>query len=290
MHIALGAALFSAGRLREAVTAYERALALDSADVEAASDLGLILAESGRLGEALFWHERALQNQPNHYWALVGRARVQLVLGRYDEARSDLERALAEQPSSAVTAPLLIQIAILEGDRDGSVRLASKYARELSKPTVLTAAAAAFQVSGQDSKARDLLLRATRDESKGGNQFAYLRLAAVEWQRGDLDSFGRIAALLEAWSQDEEATGSERWQSPYWMAGLAAIQGETEAAMSYLRTAREKGYLNAAWIAVDPVFANLWDEPSFELLARSMRLRAQESLEAATGATLSSAS
>lgn len=90
-----------AGRLPEALSLYEAALAAEPADVDAQFNRAQILHALGRLEEALAGFERASALAPSDAGALRACGVVLQVLGRHAQALERLDAALALAPADA---------------------------------------------------------------------------------------------------------------------------------------------------------------------------------------------
>ena len=82
------------GKPREALRAFDAALAMAPSFPEAHSNRGVALQEMGRLDEALAAEERALRHRPNYAMAHYNRGNILKDLGRLDEALTAYDRAL----------------------------------------------------------------------------------------------------------------------------------------------------------------------------------------------------
>jgi tetratricopeptide (TPR) repeat protein len=90
-----------AGRLIDAVAAYDRVLAANPDDIAAWGNRGVALRSLGRLDEALASYDAAIARRPDHPDAYTNRGNVLVDLGRLDEARASLETACALKPQDA---------------------------------------------------------------------------------------------------------------------------------------------------------------------------------------------
>jgi tetratricopeptide (TPR) repeat protein len=77
-------------------------LRLHPADTEAMAWLGEALTEQGRLEEALSWLDKAVAGAPSRARSHLARGDVALALGRYAEAEQDLRIALFLEPSPRI--------------------------------------------------------------------------------------------------------------------------------------------------------------------------------------------
>ena len=88
-----------AGRIDEALAAYDKAIALKPDHAAAHNNRGLALLRLGRAAEALASFDRATAIAPNHPDAFVNRGLVLIELGRFEAALASLDRAAAIAPS-----------------------------------------------------------------------------------------------------------------------------------------------------------------------------------------------
>jgi tetratricopeptide (TPR) repeat protein len=102
-HYNLGLIYQQRGRYDEAVTCFERAVAIDPRETDAHYQLGRIAREQGRLADAIKHFDVVATHDPEHsqneVWREVGRTYFQA--GQYTDARSAFERFLDRRPSDA---------------------------------------------------------------------------------------------------------------------------------------------------------------------------------------------
>ena len=96
-HHVLGIILASQGKNDQALTSYNRALAVQPNHADTLSNRGNVLAGLRRFDEALASYNRALVAKPNHTGALNNRGVTLHTMGRHDEAIASFERAIALQ-------------------------------------------------------------------------------------------------------------------------------------------------------------------------------------------------
>ena len=87
----LGMALAELEQTESAMTAMERAVALDPRNAENHFGLGLAAASAGRLDMAVMAFTKAVAIDPRHWDARIELARIELEQGRLEEARVQLE-------------------------------------------------------------------------------------------------------------------------------------------------------------------------------------------------------
>jgi len=96
-----GIALTSLGRFDEALESYGRALTLKPDYAQAYNNRGTVLSGRGRAAEALADFSQAIALDPNYVKAIANRASVLAALDRHDEALKDCDRAIALNPKNA---------------------------------------------------------------------------------------------------------------------------------------------------------------------------------------------
>lgn len=96
-----GNALKALQRLDEALASYDRALSVRPDYATGHSNRGAVLSEMKRLPEALAAYDRALALQPDHVEALYNRGHVLHGLKRYDEALAAYDSVLILRPGLA---------------------------------------------------------------------------------------------------------------------------------------------------------------------------------------------
>lgn len=92
-------ALMMAGRLDEALAAFDQLLAAQPQAIEALYNKGVILSELKRPAEALALFDRAMAQMPNAPNILYNRGVVLVALGRHQDAVANYDRALQLQPN-----------------------------------------------------------------------------------------------------------------------------------------------------------------------------------------------
>ncbi len=92
-------ALFQAGRLAEAESAWRSILAAKPDDPDALHILGCILSQGARRAEGLALIDRSLERSPRNAAFLGNRARVLLESGRAEEALRDARKAVQIEPA-----------------------------------------------------------------------------------------------------------------------------------------------------------------------------------------------
>lgn len=96
VYAAYGYVAYQSGRVDEAITFLNKALALDPDNINAMNSLGYVLAEEGKnLNRALLLCRRAVEKKPENAAYLDSLGWVYFKLGRVSEARATLRKALS---------------------------------------------------------------------------------------------------------------------------------------------------------------------------------------------------
>ena len=130
VHINLGHAYWSKGKLDAAIGAYQQALALQPDQVEALNNLGTAHAQKGALDAALGFFQRALAVKPDYVEAQGNLGSVYVKQGRLDETVSIYQEALSRKPDN----PEILHNLGIVWHRKGDLKQAiSHYTRALER-------------------------------------------------------------------------------------------------------------------------------------------------------------
>ena len=136
-HAALGFAELCLHRHERALSALDRALALNPNSADARTMRGMVLNFLGRPEEGLKDIELAIRHNPHHPdWYLVGIGRAYYMLGRYEEAIPHIERLVAATPELAVGRLLLMALYAASGRLDAARAEVSAYSKINSGLTI----------------------------------------------------------------------------------------------------------------------------------------------------------
>jgi tetratricopeptide (TPR) repeat protein len=100
-HINLGTALVQEGRMDEAITQFQKALAINPNDEKAHNNLGNILLQMGRVDEAILHFQKALQISPDLAAAHLNLGNALMIKGRVDEAIAHFQHVLQIKSDNA---------------------------------------------------------------------------------------------------------------------------------------------------------------------------------------------
>lgn len=185
----LGNAYASAGRRKEAISAFKRAIALRDGQIEPYANLGMAYAEEGDMQKSIEMYALALRIDPAHIPTLNGYASALLKLGRTSEAIGLLRRAVeidTHAPNSYYNLGLVLN---MTGDYAGAISAYTSALRiEPGRPDTNTNLGAAYLMTGQNEQALTYFRRAVELSPSNPDMHynmavAYMRLGLVAQAR-----------------------------------------------------------------------------------------------------------
>ena len=226
--------------------ALNQALAIDPDFAEAHSNLALSSVNDGDLAAAAQHFEYALSLEPTNRIVIANSYNLILVLGRLDEAIAIDEYGVAHDPLNPIGHVNLAWSYLIAGRPDEAI--ASVRTALMLAPGYGTA---------QNIWGNALLL-------KGENE------AALNAMQQEPLEIWRLAGLVQAYHALGKAAESnttlteliekyERWA--YRIAFLLAYRGEADRAFAWLEKAVQNNDKDLTYIAVQPQFANIHDDP-----------------------------
>lgn len=243
------------------IEAAERALALDSTVAEAHT----VLADS-RFHYEWDWEgaerrfRRGLELNPSfaeaHWWYAGFLAAV----GRFEEAIGQFGRGLEVDPVAPLGHAFGARLHYWAGDHERAVAQAGR-ALELAPgfPYAHMARGFALMALGRAEEAVQAMERAAGVPGPGPRYALGTALAAA----------GREDEAREV-LEELRAAAAEGYRPPYHEAFIHAALGERGAALDRLEAALETRDAELIWVAVEPVFADLREEPRFRALVREL--------------------
>jgi protein O-mannosyl-transferase len=117
----LGVALAAAGKPREGIEQFERALSIDPQAVDAQYNIGVALTQLGELDQAAAHFRATLALSDEYAGAHMNLALIESQKGRLDEAKAHLRRAIQITPGYAEAYLNLGMICLNSGDTAGAI-------------------------------------------------------------------------------------------------------------------------------------------------------------------------
>lgn len=247
--------------------AARRALALDESLAEAHASIGWVsYAYDWEFPAAEREFRRAIELRPGYATAHQWYSNYLCAMGRLDEATEEIGRALALDPLSRV---ILNEAAWPHYyGRRHRLEIAA-YRKVLAMapdyPTPHLELGIAFDVSGRYQEA--LAEYATFSRLTGGSSTALAYTVHAEGKQGNRERASALLAQLEQ-------SASQGYVPPYDMAVANAGLGDWDAFFAWLEKAYAERSDALLYLAVDPMFAELHDDPRFTALVRRIGLPA----------------
>ena len=234
-------------------------------DAETAFWMAWMQSEIGVLDESLEWLFRARDLDPGLPGLDAEFGYAYRVLRQPDEAEEALRQAVEKEPEDMYPASNLVLLLVGQRrDADAAAEAdAIEAAREPSADRLGVAALARWLTGDRDA-AEPLLERiVTADRSSAvgtwGTHAADL-LAEIRWRGGDVEEARKLLALSARGYGLRWRRASEGWGYRFDLCRIAALQGETESALAWLRDAIDFGWNDVALARRDPMLDGLRDE------------------------------
>jgi len=276
-HLALGLAHLAVERYDSALTGFERAVELRPNYPGAMTNIGVVKWRLGAYDEALPWYRAALAldpvDQANPLSTIAG---VYAFLGLFDRSLAAVERALTLQPD----LPLAYHNAILLSLVQANDAAALEHARMLiatspGNARAWATAGTVFQFSGDLAGARAHFERAHEISPTGFDllwRSARVLLAHALWHTGERETAERLLDDFLAFAHDQIDRGNEGPFLPYNLAAVHAMRGDRAEAHAWLQEAVSRGRKEHLFLARDPLFETLREDPSFQRVLAANRV------------------
>ncbi len=270
----LGGALQAVGLIQEAMSTWEEGLRLDPGNALFAPDYSYFLSVAGQEALGLDLSLQAVGDDPgdpNLWWHSV--APLRPLDRRRASAWLELGRATAGTFSRLTVSEMWFSLE--EGRPDTAVLLADSVLDAYpGEPEVTNAAAVVLLLVGEPERTTELLATSARLFPDQG--IIWLPLTVGETFAMALHQTGRTTealALFEAAERRGRAALERGETDPHLfvrLAGLHAVQGDSDGALVALQRAAELGYRRPGWMMLNPFFESIRDEPTFGAILERM--------------------
>lgn len=209
--------------------------------------------------------KRALEINPKSALAHFRYSQLLSNLGRHKEALAEIEKAAAIDPLSEIILSGHYPLLESAGEYDRALKMAQENVQLNSENPFARRALATFQYHTGDYanviENGDILF-----QKSGKRNFAWLSLLAASYLKvGQPEKADEMLRELEAQSRTDK-------KALYSLAMNYAELGRREEALAALEKCFEMREHRIIWLAVEPRFANLKNEPRFQELLKKMRL------------------
>ncbi|HSG07297.1 MAG TPA: protein kinase [Longimicrobiales bacterium] len=228
------------------------------------SQRALNLTWSGwRFRDALVAFEQALDDDPTDSLLRAYYSQLLLYLDRDAEATEEVERAASLDPFNTLVQGVYAQdLVFLKRYGEAEAVLQRVRERDPEAPYVLSTLRTTYHLMGRHEEAMEMWEASYR---AAGDDEAVAALKNGYGRGGYAEALRAVAELFETRSQ-------ARYVTPWQIATLYTRAGETEQALDYLEKAYADHDQNMPYIAVDPIFDFIRDEPRFQALVDSLGL------------------
>ena len=248
-HNNLGTALFRKNRLKESIYHYRTAISLRPDYAEAYNNLGVALKKQGHLDMAVSHYQKALQLEPQYGEAHFNLGLAMASAGQIDRAADHFEEALRIKPDDIN----------IQRQREKTRVMLMAVNDEIK--TVNALITSNPSVPELHLKLGDLL------KKKGDMQGAVVsyRTALVQ-DEAFVPAIKKLGVLYATEGEFERAILAfkeiarlepEKDEACYWLAGLFAVQKQTDEAIEWLEKAVDRGYRDWDRVKNDPRFRNI---------------------------------
>ncbi len=245
------------GRPQDALEDYRIAAALDPDDALARHNLGVLLTDGGRLDEAFPHLERGREiGAPGH--ASLSHNRVLRGRAAFASGESVQAAELFAAAEREARAGLALDGSNPELHQDLAAALVEQHRVQAGSAEKIAEAISHYTKTLE-------LWRGSRDPQRvRGEGITLVNLCDVLIESRQLDR--ARAACSDVTSRfPDEATGF------YNLAGVHALGGRRDSALAALERDYELGDRDAAYLAADPWFEGLREDPRFQLILERMR-------------------
>ena len=271
-HKAMAQVHFAECRLREALDANLRALALRPGYDEAAYNAASYAYHLGLWDRALELQLRAAARPIER----AGLANLLYALSFDAEADALAAEVLREEPLTGYLNAYLVQRALIAGRLEEARARARRLAdAEPDWPRVWRRAGDVELQAGNWELAGDHFERALQ-EADGDDPEATIHLALVRWRSGAGAEADEMLADLHAQEAARIAEGHGWWAHAWHLAAIEAIRGNTEVALDWFEQSVDLGRRFYRLDAIEPAFEGLRAEPRFQQQLRRMEASVEE--------------
>jgi TolB-like protein len=269
---ALGLAYSQRGWYRKGLDQYYKAVALNPNYAPVVANLGFTNRELGNIQEALPWLRKSIALTPgraSYYYEL---AMLYLAVASDSIAEHWFRKALELQPDLSYAHVELSKMYLMQGKPELARAQLSDILPKFSDDNyVLTAAGYVELFSGNYQLARKYFeeaIAASSFEAGPSVQLAFTLLKTGHREEG-LDMINRSITITQKFLSE----GNEDYSLPYVMTSINAIQGKSNEADMWMERAIDGGWVRYRFTLLDPMLANLRDDPRFKEIIGKLKAR-----------------
>jgi len=268
-YVALGVYYDVAGKPQKGIQAYKQALDRRPDYGDAWSNAACDFLVLGQLVEAATWNAKGLRLNPEGHFGKVQMGDILRLLGREAEAAAWLEKAVALQPDNIFARTSLSKLRMLNRDWSGALSLFDRNFQDPSNQGLADFGRGLVYFFKGDLEAAKPFFQAANDMDLRESSY---RLALIDQLAGTPGAAVRVAEV-EAEIAKIVASGVRFPANEVRLATLAAVDGRPEEAMTWLKTACERGFTDVSWLENDPALASVKGRGDFRDLIGALEAR-----------------
>ena len=267
-YLALGLHYDISDRLSLGLETYRQVLLLDPENGTAHANSACSLYYLGRLDEALALNLKSLSLNKDIHFGHVQTAQTLALLGFDAEAMKWFHKMDTLQPDHLARDAARVDFYLVRGRWEEADQLITEaLKREPESPQWRLRAAESSYFQGRFVQARKIL---SGEASSLGAQSRY-RLALVLTALGESGVAQELLVGVEADLRNWIEEGKESPILRINLAGIATAQQRFPQALDWLEAAMEAGWRDHRYLALDPAFAALRDEPRYLAVVEGMQ-------------------
>ncbi len=271
----LGSGYEALGKNSLALQSYRKAIELNPNYAAAIGGVGWGEYYIGRLDEALAWLRKSVDLAPDAGGQYIDVGLVLNMLGEDSLALKWFRRAIEVQEDVLPIAYYHLTYSHLF---NRNIEGARKFAREALNrlPDDLWTLHSLGDTELMDGKyeaakeyySRAVTISSNREGPEGQLAYTLLKLGETDQAKRLMDSSVALFTRLSSESPEDS-------HNPYVVASIYASQGKHSQAISWLKTAMDRGYSEFRWLNVDPLFDPIRKVPEFKLVVADLRNRVE---------------
>lgn len=253
------------GQYEEAIAEFARAIALKPEYAWAYAHRGETYFLMKRYSEALADFNRAVELKPNNVWAIAHRGVTYERIERYEETLADLNRVLELKPDYPWAIAYRCRAYEMMGRYEQALQ---EFDRAIALDDTIikdwvTERGLILSFMGRYPEAMEYYQRALQETPDNHFTLYCIAFTKTRWQglaasQADIDKAKAVLHAIEKTADPSSVL--------YELAGLAALEGQTDPALDYLQQAISLDYLPRRRALHDLAWLDLRFDPRFQAL------------------------
>ena len=268
-HKAMGSIYYTRSWFDKSLEENLKAIKLNPNFNIAMHNLAWIYLNLGNFEEAYHWIQKARRVNPTFASTYLGLGLLYLHIGDYEAASRWLDLAYDIQPDLKPNPTIAaVMIYLLNNKQEIAQSKINYILNRISDDEGLFIAAGDVALySGNPSKAGEYYQKALVITPKAWHPFtgvnATTSLGFILWKTNHYSEAEEMLGYSKNLNEESLAQGSQWWGIAYDMAAIYAIRGDNRSCYQWLEKAIAGGFSLYSWLAVDPLFEEIRNDPKF---------------------------